>query len=640
MIFPAAALIGIALQVKLVADLPRLPLPHPSSTVMRAAVHQNLAAAGRRSGSTMRLALDVVESAWKPEGQGDAEVPILAFAERGQSPLVPGPLIRVPQGTAVILTLRNRSDSALVIGGLRRDTKGVVDTVQLAAGAVRELRFTLNTSGLTSYWGAFAGTTPDDRLWKDSQLNGAIVVDPPGPNMRDRILVISEWFLAYPDRPFEAASVINGKGWPHSETVMVAQNDSTRFRVVNATSLFHPLHLHGFYYRIESAGADGHDTRVPPERQHLSNTDLIGPFSTVTFSFLPSTPGNWLFHCHFAFHADESASLVGSPRDSASITSTRDHPASHGVAAPTTHSMRGLVIGLKVTPVAGYTEPEPANARELRLFVGRRPKQLVTGADAIGFALQQGSTPPARDSVVLPGPVLELRRGEPVRIVVRNNLDEPTSVHWHGLEIESFPDGVPHWSGLGARIYSQIAPADSFVAAFTPPRSGTYPYHSHLNDRQQMLHGMYGALLVTDGPRDLTRDHLIVAGGGGPSLETHIESPFAMVNGRRSPAPLHLAVGVTHRLRIVSIHPDWRIAFTLRNDSTVTRWRAIATVGADLPPALATDRAAHVVMGPGQTADFEFTPNTPGTWRLEVKSAEAGWYIPLTVIVDPVPTNK
>ena len=640
MIFPAAALIGIALQVQLVADLPRLPLPHPSSTVMRAAVHQNLAAAGRRSGSTMRLALDVVESAWKPEGQGDAEVPILAFAERGQSPLVPGPLIRVPQGTAVILTLRNRSDSALVIGGLRRDTKGVVDTVQLAAGAVRELRFTLNTSGLTSYWGAFAGTTPDDRLWKDSQLNGAIVVDPLGPIMRDRILVISEWFLAYPDRPFEAASVINGKGWPHSETVMVAQNDSTRFRVVNATSLFHPLHLHGFYYRIESAGADGHDTRVPPERQHLSNTDLIGPFSTVTFSFLPSTPGNWLFHCHFAFHADESASLVGSPRDSASITSTRDHPASHGVAAPTTHSMRGLVIGLKVTPVAGYTEPEPANARELRLFVGRRPKQLITGADAIGFALQQGSTPPARDSVVLPGPVLELRRGEPVRIVVRNNLDEPTSVHWHGLEIESFPDGVPHWSGLGARIYSQIAPADSFVAAFTPPRSGTYPYHSHLNDRQQMLHGMYGALLVTDGPRDLTRDHLIVAGGGGPSLETHIESPFAMVNGRRSPAPLHLAVGVTHRLRIVSIHPDWRIAFTLRNDSTVARWRAIATDGADLPPALATDRAAHVVMGPGQTADFEFTPNTPGTWRLEVKSAEAGWYIPLTVIVDPVPTNK
>lgn len=410
--------------------------------------------------------------------------------------------------------------------------------------------------------------------------------------------------------------------------------------MVNATGLFHPLHLHGFYYRIESGGEYGHDTLVPPERQHLSNTDLIGPFSTVTFSFLPSTPGNWLFHCHFAFHADESVSLVGSPRDSAGITATRDHPASHAVAAPSTHSMRGLVIGLKVTPAAGYTETEPANARELRLFVGRRPKRLVTGADAIGFALQQGATPPARDSVVLPGPVLELRRGEPVRIIVRNNLDEPTSVHWHGLEIESFPDGVPHWSGLGARVYSQIAPADSFVAAFTPPRSGTYPYHSHLNDRQQMLHGMYGALLVTDGPRDLTRDHLIVAGGGGPSLETHVESPFAMVNGRRSPAPLHLAVGVTHRLRIVSIHPDWRIAFTLRNDSTVTRWRAIATDGADLPPALATDRAAQVVMGPGQTADFEFTPNTPGTWRLEVKSADSGWYIPLTVIVDPVPAGK
>jgi len=39
-------------------------------------------------------------------------------------------------------------------------------------------------------------------------------------------------------------------------------------------------------------------------------------------------------------------------------------------------------------------------------------------------------------------------------------------------------------------------------------------------------------------------------------------------------------------------------------------------------------------VGPGQTADFEFTPSQPGVWRLEVKSVETGWYIPLTVIVE------
>ena len=81
-----------------------------------------------------------------------------------------------------------------------------------------------------------------------------------------------------------------------------------------------------------------------------------------------------------------------------------------------------------------------------------------------------------------------------------------------------------------------IAPNDSFVAEFTPPRSGTFPYHSHLNERHQINSGMYGAIIVTDKPRDLTRDHLIVAGGGGPELMSKIESPFALVNGRRFPA--------------------------------------------------------------------------------------------------------
>jgi FtsP/CotA-like multicopper oxidase with cupredoxin domain len=144
---------------------------------------------------------------------------------------------------------------------------------------------------------------------------------------------------------------------------------------------------------------------------------------------------------------------------------------------------------------------------------------------------------------------------------------------------------------------------------------------------------MYGAIIVSDKPRDLTRDHLVVAGGGGPEVFAKIESPYALVNGRRSPRPLRLTAGEVHRLRIISIHPDWRIAFTLRNDSTVARWRAVAKDGADLPPAQATERNAHIEMGPGETADFEFVARTPGEWRMEVKSVEPGWYIPLPVIV-------
>jgi FtsP/CotA-like multicopper oxidase with cupredoxin domain len=628
------ASLTFGVQPQLVAALPRVPLPQPSPTAVRATVHGNRLASGALRGRTLTLALDVVESAWHPESTDEPEVPIFAFAERGRGPVVPGPMIRVPQGTEVRLTLRNLLDSALVLGGFRPGLGESADTVHLAPRATRELRYKLDVPGSYFYWGAFKGTTLDDRLWLDSQLNGAIIVDAPGARTDDHVLLMSEWFHPYPGtlRPFEVVAVINGKGWPNTERITLQQGDSTRFRVLNTLAIHHPMHLHGFYYRVESEGSWGKDGPIAAERQSLFNTRLLPPGGTLTLAFAATTPGNWVFHCHFSFHMDESSSLAGSPRD------TAHHAASHGPnEASNGHRMAGLVIGLHVNPNADHRAPSMEGARDMRLLVQRKPGALITRAPAYGFVLQRAGSAPKRDSVELPGPVLELERGKPVRIHVINNLDEPTGIHWHGLEIESFPDGVPDWSGMGGHIFAPIAPRDSFVAEFTPPRSGTFPYHSHLNERHQINSGMYGAVIVSDAPRDTTRDHVIVAGGGGPELLRKIKSPFALVNGRRSPRPLRLTAGQTHRLRIVSIHPDWRIGFTLRNDSTVARWRAIAKDGADLPPVLATDRAAHVEMGPGETADFEFTPTAAGEWRIEVNSVETGWHIPLPVIVTARP---
>ena len=641
MILSASALLGVVLQAQLIATLPRTPLPRPAPGVAHAVVHQNTASAGRLTGKTLTLEIDIVESGWRPEGADDPEVPILAFAEHGKTPTVPGPLVRVPLGTTMVLTLRNLTDSALVIGGLRTSMTAAGDTLQLPKGATRVVRVRLGAVGTFAYWGAFLGSGPMDRLWKDSQLNGAIVVDGIGSRMPDHVMVVSEWFYPYEEnRPFEVVSVINGKGWPHTETIQLTQGDSTRFRVVNMTSLFHPFHLHGFFYQIESKGDGRRDALVRPGLRHLSNTDLLGPGETVTFSFLPSAPGNWLFHCHFAFHTDETVTLSGSPKDSAEAAAMAMPGGPHILGEAAGHSMRGLVVGIKVAPAPAYVPTSTTNSRELQLFVQKKPNALMTGAPAYGFVLQQGPKAPAPDSINLPGSVLELRRGQPVRIVVRNTLDEPTAIHWHGLEIESFPDGVPHWSGLGSNVFSEVAPRDSFVAAFTPPRSGTYPYHSHLNDRHQINSGMYGAVIVTDAPRDLVHDHLIIAGGGGPPLERKAESFYALVNGKRFPKALHLTVGETHRLRIVSIHPDWRISFSLQTDSTVARWQPIAKDGADLPRAMRVSRPAHIEMGPGQTADFAFTPTRPGIWRMEIRSVETGWYIPLEVIVDAKPRTR
>jgi FtsP/CotA-like multicopper oxidase with cupredoxin domain len=644
--------IALAVQAPLVAPPSRAPLPRVAAGVTRANVHTNTTPAGSRSGNVLTIALDVVESSWKPEGDEDPEVPIFAFAERGKGPLVPGPMIRAVKGTEVRLSLRNQLDTAITVGGFRPGHRGPGrDSLTLARGETRELRYRLDAVGTFFYWGAFAKTTWVEREWKDSQLNGAVIVDDVGAPTSDHVLVISEWFHPYPDRPFEVVSVINGKGWPHSQRIRMQQGDSATFRVINTIPLYHPMHLHGFYYRVLARGMWDKDGPIAPALQPVLNTDLLPPGGTLTLAFAATTPGNWLFHCHFSFHMDEVVTLAGAPADSSALGTasgtaagtppSAGHPASHGAASAGEHRMHGLVIGLQVDPGPSYVAYNATGAKDIRLLVQRKPGALVDGAAAAyGFVVQRGDSVPAKDSVVVPGPVLELERGKPVRIHVVNNLAEPTGIHWHGLEIESFPDGVANWSGMGDHIFPPVAPGASFVAAFTPPRSGTFPYHSHLNERHQIQSGMYGAIIVTDKPRDLTRDHLVVAGGGGPAVVHKIESPFALVNGRRFPNPLRLTVGETHRIRIVSVHPDWRIKFTLRNDSTTARWRAVAKDGFDMPPAQATLRPATLEMGPGETADFEFRPTRPGAWVLDIRTAEPGWHIPLPVIVVAKPVVK
>lgn len=638
------ALVLIALplmQDATVQPLPRLPLPRPVADAPLATINDNRAPAGRFENGTLRLALDIVEAAWQPEGQNDPVVPVLAFAERGRTPAVPGPLLRAPLGSNVRLTLRNRSDSAVMLSGFRPWRPASEDTVHLSAGATRELSFRLDSVGTFFYWGVLKGLTSwRERDWLDSQLTGALIVDPAGTpfgSAADRVWVVTEWFLPYRDRPFESALVFNGKSWPHTERITLMQDDSVHWRMINAAAVPHPMHLHGFYFRVTHRGGERADTAVAVDRQPLQNVQIMEMGGTMRFSFLPTTPGNWVFHCHFADHVSDHVSLAGSPDaflaraggGGASAGDTHVHDAGTGG-----HDMRGLVLGLTVTPAPDYQEPQITERRTLRLFAQKQPNRLPGRREAFGFVLQQGDSAPPRDIVQLPGPVLELTRGEPVRIIVTNNLDQPTGVHWHGLEIESFPDGVPGISGIGDRIMPPILPGDSFAAEFTPPRSGTFPYHAHMHEILQIGSGMYGALIVTDTPRDTTHDHVIVAGGGGPAAFAKQINSFVLVNGRVEPRAIRMTVGETNRLRLVSIHGEEILTFRLGGDSTVASWQALAKDGADLPLALQTIGPARTALGPGETADFVFVPSRAGPMTLEVFGRSGVTRVELPIVVE------
>jgi len=91
----------------------------------------------------------------------------------------------------------------------------------------------------------------------------------------------------------------------------------------------------------------------------------------------------------------------------------------------------------------------------------------------------------------VPGPVLKAKRGDTLIIKVKNDLQDPTVVHWHGIRLPASMDGTDV-------TQKPIQPGEEFEYKFVVPDAGTFWYHSHQNETEQMERGMYGALIVED----------------------------------------------------------------------------------------------------------------------------------------------
>lgn len=104
-----------------------------------------------------------------------------------------------------------------------------------------------------------------------------------------------------------------------------------------------------------------------------------------------------------------------------------------------------------------------------------------------------------------PGPVLRIPRGARLERRFVNELDVPTSVHWHGIRLENAMDGVP---GV---TQPPVASGETFDYAFTCPDAGTFWYHSHLQSVEQVERGLYGVLIVEEPePPEVDADHILV----------------------------------------------------------------------------------------------------------------------------------
>ena len=308
------------------------------------------------------------------------------------------------------------------------------------------------------------------------------MVDARGKNADDRVFVIGLWRTVNDllDREsLKEFGTINGRSWPYTERMSFRMGDNARWRWINATGAIHPMHMHGSYYRIEAAGDGTKDERFAPEMRPMLVTHLMAPGTTMETTWSPASPGHWLFHCHLMAHLENKNSLSALQQ-----RKTGENHAHHG--------MVGLVMALDVEGPPKIKHASYREARKLTLLIEEKRAEPLE----VKLQLVEGRT--RSQSQELAGPPIVLNRGEPTEITVVNRLSEPTSIHWHGMELESYYDGVPNFTGMGTQLSPLIPPGGKFVARMTPPRAGTFIYPTHWHDIEQLQGRLNGPLLVVE----------------------------------------------------------------------------------------------------------------------------------------------
>jgi FtsP/CotA-like multicopper oxidase with cupredoxin domain len=595
----------------------------------RITITDNRVPSGILAGRTLTVHLEARSGEWHPDRDTDPGVVVKAFALEGGPLQIPGPLIRVTESTEIRVSVRNHlGGDPLAIHGLYArlgEASASADVVVIPPGETREFAFVAGSPGTYYYWGATdPATVLNQRAPSDSQLSGALIVDPRGsPRDPDRVLLIGLWGSAQPVNGALRRIVINGRSWPHTERLTYRVGDSVRMRVINAGAAVHPMHLHGFYFNVDSRGDEREDTIFPPDSSpHLVVTERLATGRTFTLTWKPTRPGNWLFHCHDNAHLLPGGSLDGRPPLSSA--------ASHHVVNHALEMMSGPVMGITVMGVSTERAASTSDKRRRLRLVARVDTGGTAEEPAFGYTLEDAerSTPPP--TPYLPGPTIVLKRGEPVTITVVNQLPEPTSVHWHGIELESYYDGVAGFAGEGQRIAPAIPPGGSFEARFTPPRSGTFIYHTHIDEVRQQQAGLSGALLVVDSPKTYDPEHDLVLLVTVPRKNPNAD--VVLLNGSTTPAAREMHVGQRYRLRFINVHtfrPSMRMR--LLRESALLSWRALAKDGMELPDDQRIEGSSEIQMGNGETYDFDFAPPGTGDIRLDVTNAAGSLLVSMPI---------
>lgn len=250
----------------------------------------------------------------------------------------------------------------------------------------------------------------------------------------------------------------------------------------------------------------------------------------------------------------------------------------------------------------------------------------------------------------VPGPEIRVTEGERVRIVFTNNLPQPTTVHWHGINVPANMDGVPGFS------QDPIQPGATFTYEFTATPAGTHFYHTHGSkhgdEAQQLDMGLSGPFIIDSAAeRKADREYTLILDdwqtlpmmngmmntsmmmGGGHSMNYDIFT----INGRAFPEtkPLLVKKGERVRLRLVNAATSTFHPMHLHGH----QFKIVALDGNPVPEN-AQETRNTITLHPGETADIEFVADNPGVWLFhchELHHADGGMIVPIQYEGFPLP---
>jgi FtsP/CotA-like multicopper oxidase with cupredoxin domain len=237
-------------------------------------------------------------------------------------------------------------------------------------------------------------------------------------------------------------------------------------------------HAGAYTVTLHNTGALAHDltfadgTKIAAEGGQMATATVTIPAAGLTF--ICSVPGHADAGMRGEVNVAAEGSASSSPAAALSAEQLRDADAARTAQFPAKTDGKGNQI-LEPTILEDGT------------------KQWEITASVIRWETEPGTVLEAYAyNGTVPGPQLHAEVGDRVRVILHNELTEPTTIHFHGQLVPNAMDGVP--------VITQpaVMPGESFTYEFTVRNAGSHMYHSHFMAEHQVPMGLLGAFIVTD----------------------------------------------------------------------------------------------------------------------------------------------